>query len=93
MHPHYVVDRSLTHCITYLSSHHNVQMAAIIHAAGHRLAFRAPYYPIDGPIEYVFNTIQNRLNDFCIQLQVIILCQILNYKSDLGELLPKFFVL
>ena len=29
--------------------------------AGHRLVFRAPYYPIDGPIEYVFNTIQGTL--------------------------------
>ena len=36
-------------------------MATIIYAAGHRLAFRAPYYPIDGPIEYVFNTIQGVL--------------------------------
>ena len=33
-------------------------MATIIFNAGHRLAFRAPYYPVDGPIEYVFNTIQ-----------------------------------
>ena len=33
-------------------------MAALIHMAGHRLVFRAPYYPIAGPIEYVFNTIQ-----------------------------------
>ena len=23
--------------------------------------FRAPYYPVDGPIEYVFNTIQDML--------------------------------
>ncbi|KAL9179479.1 hypothetical protein ACHAXT_008769 [Thalassiosira profunda] len=44
-----------------LSSHHHLQMAAIIFAAGHRLAFRAPYYPVDGPIEYVFNTIQGVL--------------------------------
>lgn len=36
-------------------------MAAIIFAAGHRLVFRAPYYPVDGPIEYVFNTIQSIL--------------------------------
>ena len=36
-------------------------MAAIIYAAGHRLAFRAPYYPIDGPIEFVFNTVQGML--------------------------------
>jgi transposase len=36
-------------------------MAAVIIASGHRLVFRAPYYPIDGPIEYVFNTIQGVL--------------------------------
>jgi hypothetical protein len=36
-------------------------MAAINYAAGRRLAFRAPYYPVDGPIEFVFNTIQGML--------------------------------
>ena len=41
-----------------LSLHHSLQTATIIHNAGHRLAFRAPYYSVDGPIEYVFNTIQ-----------------------------------
>jgi hypothetical protein len=30
--------------------------------------FRAPYYPIDGPIEYVFNTIQGVLR---IRMDVI----------------------
>ena len=44
-----------------LRSHHNIQMSAIIIGAGHRLVFRAPYYPVDGPIEYVFNTIQGVL--------------------------------
>ena len=44
-----------------LSSHHADQVAAMIHAAGHRLAFRAPYYAVDGPIEYTFNTIQGML--------------------------------
>jgi hypothetical protein len=33
----------------------------MILAAGHRIAFRAPYYPIDGPIEFVFNTVQTYL--------------------------------
>ena len=33
----------------------------MIRAAGHRLVFRAPYHPVDGPIEYVFNTIQQEL--------------------------------
>ena len=38
-------------------------MKAIICNAGHRIAFRvrAPYYPVDGPIENVFNTIQGIL--------------------------------
>jgi len=44
-----------------LRSHQNQQMSTIIIAAGHRLMFRAPYYPVDGPIEYVFNTIQGVL--------------------------------
>ena len=33
-------------------------MISMIIAAGHRIVFRAPYYPVDGPIEYVFNTLQ-----------------------------------
>jgi transposase len=33
----------------------------MIIAAGHRIVYRAPYYPVDGPIEYVFNTIQEEL--------------------------------
>ena len=45
-----------------LNSHHNQQIAAMIYAAGHRLAFRVPYYPVDGPIEYVFNTVQSHLD-------------------------------
>ena len=57
-------------------------MAAIMYAAGHRLAFRAPYYPVDGPIEFVFNTIQGMLrinmglinseNTLIHQLQLVI---------------------
>jgi hypothetical protein len=41
--------------------HHHQIIAQMIFARGHRLAFRAPYYPVDGPIEYVFNTIQQAL--------------------------------
>ena len=41
-----------------VSSHYDIQMATIIFAAGHRLVYRAPYHPIDGPIEFVFNTVQ-----------------------------------
>lgn len=44
-----------------LSAHVNIVIAQIIRDAGHRVVFRAPYYPVDGPIEYVFNTIQQEL--------------------------------
>ena len=44
-----------------LNAHHNRAVAALIQASGHRLVFRAPYYPVDGPIEYIFNTLQAKL--------------------------------
>lgn len=44
-----------------LSSHRNVLVQQVIHAAGHVCIFRAPYYPVDSPIEHVFNTIQGAL--------------------------------
>ena len=33
----------------------------LISNAGHRVVFRAPYYAVDGAIEYVFNTVQTNL--------------------------------
>lgn len=62
-----------------LNSHHENQVAAMIHAAGHRVVFHAPYYAVDCPIEYVFNTLQGMLtvaiyqikneNDLVLQIQ------------------------
>jgi hypothetical protein len=46
-----------------LNIHHNPIIVETILQAGHRLAFRAPYYPVDGPIEYVFNTIECSLQN------------------------------
>lgn len=51
-----------------LTSHTNQLIRQLIHAAGHRVVFRAPYYPVDGPIEYVFNTIQQELRLRCHQI-------------------------
>ena len=36
-------------------------MAASVLDVGHRLTFPAPYYLVDGPIEYVFNTVQGHV--------------------------------
>jgi hypothetical protein len=46
-----------------LITHRHPIIAQMIIAAGHRLFYCAPYYPVDGPIdcEYVFNTIQEEL--------------------------------
>ena len=46
-----------------LAAHHNAAVAALIHGNGHRLVFRAPYYAVDSPIEYVFNTLQGLLRN------------------------------
>lgn len=47
-----------------LASHHSAVIRQMIVGAGHRIVFRAPYYPVDGPIEYVFNTIEQGLTDY-----------------------------
>ena len=44
-----------------LLAHKNIAVIGLIAASGHRFCFRAPYYPVDGGIEYVFNTIQRDL--------------------------------
>jgi transposase len=41
-----------------LNTHRNLLVQQMIHAAGHRCVFRAPYYPVDSPIEHLFNSIQ-----------------------------------
>ena len=38
-----------------LLAHKNRQVITPIHEWGHRVCFRAPYYSVDGAIEYVFN--------------------------------------
>eukprot|EP00567_Pseudictyota_dubia_P014059 CAMPEP_0197436338 /NCGR_PEP_ID=MMETSP1175-20131217/3810_1 /TAXON_ID=1003142 /ORGANISM="Triceratium dubium, Strain CCMP147" /LENGTH=382 /DNA_ID=CAMNT_0042965605 /DNA_START=300 /DNA_END=1448 /DNA_ORIENTATION=- len=65
-----------------LAAHSNNLVVQLIHAAGHRVVFRAPYYPVDGPIEYLFNTLQQGLTfalyrisndgDLCREVRAII---------------------
>jgi hypothetical protein len=44
-----------------LNIHRHPLIDNLIHARGHRVVFRAPYWSCDGAIEYVFNTLQTRL--------------------------------
>lgn len=53
--------RSFCFVMDNLNIHHNAAILQLIVMRGHRFVFRAPYHPVDGPIEYVFNTIENFL--------------------------------
>lgn len=53
--------RIFTFILDNLNIHHNPMILYLIRLRGHRVVFRAPYRPQDGPIEYVFNTIENAL--------------------------------
>jgi len=48
------------YCFTMdnLNIHANHAVTNLNFNAGHRIVFRAPYYPVDGAIEYIFNVIQ-----------------------------------
>eukprot|EP00536_Pseudo-nitzschia_multiseries_P006256 jgi/Psemu1/14792/gm1.14792_g len=45
-----------------LLAHHNPLTLDAIVNTGHRFDFRAPYFPVDGPIKYVLNTIEMALS-------------------------------
>lgn len=49
----------------HLTVHHNPAVVWAILAARHRVAFRAPYYLVDGVIEYILNSIQQHLT-YCM---------------------------
>jgi hypothetical protein len=44
-----------------LNIHKHPMIIHFIYSRGHRVVFRAPYWSCDGSIEYVFNTLQTRL--------------------------------
>ena len=52
---------SYTFTMDNLSCHKHPMVLNLIQNAGHRVKFRAPYWSCDGPIEYVFNSIQVHL--------------------------------
>ena len=44
-----------------LNLHRHPVTTNLIYARGHHVVFRVPYWSYDGAIEYVFNTLQTRL--------------------------------
>ena len=56
--------RSFVFTMDNLNVHLNPYIQTAIIARGHRVVYRAPYWPVDGAIEYVFNTIHSRLMEY-----------------------------
>ena len=81
-------------CITMdnLNTHLNPYVMALIAHYGHRVCLRAPYYPIDGAIEYVFNTLQNRLRlrmPFVTNI-VTLRCELMDAICSISHFVPYF---
>lgn len=53
--------RSFCFTMDNLNIHHNPIILNRIIEKGHKYLFRAPYWSVDGPMEYVFNTIHTHL--------------------------------
>jgi len=53
--------RSFLFTMDNLNLHRHLVTTNLIYARGHHIVFRAPYWSCDGAIEYVFNTLQTRL--------------------------------
>ena len=49
-----------------LNIHKHPMIMHLMYFCRHHVVFRAPYWSCDGSIEYVFNTIQTRLQSVCI---------------------------
>ncbi len=53
--------RPLLFTMDNLNLHRHPIVSNLIYGRGHRVVFCAPYWSCDGSIEYVFNTVQTRL--------------------------------
>lgn len=62
-------NRSFCFTMDNLNTHHHPMILDLITSNGHKYLFRAPYWSVDGPMEYVFNTIHTLLLAFYNQVQ------------------------
>jgi hypothetical protein len=53
--------RSFCFTADNLNVHHDENIIDLITSNGHRYLFRAPYWAVDGPMEYIFNTLHVHL--------------------------------
>lgn len=81
--------RSFCFTMDNLNSHKNPLILNLIHNAGHKYVFRAPYWPVDGAVEYVFNTVQSRLQVYFNRLTT--LPQLWNRINLIVNTIPTFY--
>lgn len=64
----------------------------LIRQHGHRVVYRAPYWSCDGPIEYVFNTLQTRLQMSFSTINTMddLMEEVKNVIDVLGPFTPYF---
>ena len=53
--------RSFCFTMDNINIHHNSMIIILITDRGHQYIFWSPYWPVDGPVEYIFNTIHTQL--------------------------------
>jgi len=75
-----------------LSSHYDAVTWAMVHAAGHSFIPRPAYAGFDGPIEYVFNTIEGELRKrlYSIRNRVQLVAAVHDVIANLGSFRPYF---
>ena len=61
--------RSFCFTMDNLNIHHSPILLLAIRERGHRLLFRASYWSVDGPMEYVFNTLHVFLLEYFRKLE------------------------
>jgi hypothetical protein len=83
-----------------LRAHKNTLVTNQILNSGHRYEFSAPYWPVDGAVEYVFNAIQSKLRIYfncletmedlrnCINLTVGGMFSFYYYSKHVGFPIP-----
>ena len=81
--------RTFTFTMDNLNTHKNPIILNMIYTAEHQYVFCAPYCPMDGAVEYAFNTVQIRLKIFLNQL--ITVDELQNCINLIIGTIPSFY--
>ena len=85
-------ERSFCFTMDNLNAHKNPQIINMILTSGHKIVYRAPYYAVDGAIEYVFNTIHTLLEVHYNQIHDMdeLVHTVEQIFANLGSFVPYF---